>query len=234
MRIIAFDSSTEWCSIAAGDGERWLQHDEAVGQTHSQRLLPMIDAMLNEAGWRLTDIEGIAFGAGPGSFTGVRIACGVAQGLALGLDCPVMPVSTLAAIAQSTQSAGIDRRADQVLVCTDARMGEVYTAAYRLEGAQWEEVLPPAVLLPDALIRPSSAGAWTGAGNGFAAYPALAARLGLHDVLSLLRATGRSIGELAWRGFAAGEGVDAKDALPVYVRNRVALTTIEREAGRRL
>ena len=231
MRIIAFDSSTEWCSVAAGDGERWLQHEEAVGQTHSKRLLPMIDALLTESGWRLRDIEGIAFGAGPGSFTGVRIACGVAQGLALGLDCPVMPVSTLAAIAQS---ASVDRRADQVLVCTDARMGEVYTAAYRREGAQWEEISPPAVLPPDALMRPSSAGAWTGAGSGFAAYPALATRLGLRDVLPLLRATGRSIGELAWRGFAAGEGVDAKDALPVYVRNRVALTTIEREAGRRL
>ncbi|MEP6657549.1 MAG: tRNA (adenosine(37)-N6)-threonylcarbamoyltransferase complex dimerization subunit type 1 TsaB [Betaproteobacteria bacterium] len=234
MRIIAFDSSTEWCSVAVGDGERWLQHEEAVGQTHSTRLLPMIDALLTESGWRLSDIEGLAFGAGPGSFTGVRIGCGVAQGLALGLDCPVLPVSTLAAIAQSTQCAGNDRRADRVLVCTDARMGEVYTAAYRREGTQWEEVSPPVVVSPAALMAPSSPGTWTGAGNGFAAYPALAARLGLRDVRPLLRATGRSIGELALRGFVAGEGVDAKDALPAYVRDRVALTTTEREAGRTL
>lgn len=231
MRIIAFDSSTEWCSVAAGDGEGWLQHEEAVGQTHSERLLPMVDAVLAEAGWRLADIEGIAFGAGPGSFTGVRIACGVAQGLALGLDCPVIPVSTLAAIAQSSR---VQQGAKRVLVCADARMDQVYSAAYRLKGAQWEEVSAPAVLSADAVMRPQLAGTWMGAGNGFAAYPELATRLGLRDVLPLLRPTGRSIGELALRAFAAGEGVDAKDALPIYVRDRVALTTAEREAGRRL
>lgn len=231
MRIIGFDTSTEWCSVAIGDGAHWLQRDERVAQTHSERLLPMVDAVLAEAGWRLAEIEGIAFGAGPGSFTGVRIACGVAQGLALGLDCPVMPVSTLAAIAQE---AAREHSVTSLLVCTDARMGQVYTAAHRFAAGVWKEALPPAVLSPEAVVLPPEPGPWTGAGSGFAAFPDLAARLGLQRTLPLLRAAGRSVGELAWPKFIAGEGLDAQHALPVYVRNRVALTIAERAAGLRL
>ncbi len=230
MNIVAFDTSTPWCSVALGDGRRWLQHEEDVGQAHSARLLPMISALLEEGGLALSEIEAIAFGAGPGSFTGVRIACGVAQGLALGLACPVMPVSTLEAIAESAGQTG----ATQVLVCTDARMGEVYSAAYRREANAWIEINAPAVLSPDAVTLPSSAGEWVGAGSGFLAYPKMASRLALMQRLPLLRPTARCVGELASRALAAGGGRDAQDALPVYVRDRVALTTEEREAGLRL
>ena len=100
MRILALDTSTEWCSVAVGDGTQWHRLDELVRQAHSERLLPMVRSALANAGWALKGLDAIVFGAGPGSFTGVRIGCGVAQGLALGADLPVLPVGTLAALAQ--------------------------------------------------------------------------------------------------------------------------------------
>ena len=123
MRILALDTSTEYLSLALSlDGKIYVR-DLHAGQTHSQRILPLLREMLTEAGIDMRDLEGIAFGAGPGSFTGLRIACGVAQGLAFGANLPVVGVSTLLAIAQSTQ-------AERVIACIDARMGEVYHAAY--------------------------------------------------------------------------------------------------------
>jgi len=233
MRILALDTSTEWCSVAVGDGVLWHRRDEHAGQAHSERVLPMAHAALAEAGWTLASLDGLAFGAGPGSFTGVRIGCGVAQGLALGADLPVVPVPTLAAIAQEVfRMHGWER----VLACLDARMREVYTAAYARAGDQWREAAPPAVVAPDAVRRVDSVGAgdWHGAGNGFAAYPALQARLGMSRVAADARPTAQSIGELALPRLAAGEGLAAADALPLYVRHRVALTTAEQDAGARL
>src|SRR4051794_30594828 len=118
MRVLAFDTSTPWCSVALGDGATWLVHEEEVGQLHSERVLPIARMLLRNAGWRIADLDGIALGAGPGSFTGIRIACGVAQGLAYGLDVPVAPVATLAAIAQEARRV---HRVDAVLACLDAR-----------------------------------------------------------------------------------------------------------------
>src|SRR5438067_12758556 len=100
MRVLAFDASTESLSVAAGDGTSWHAHDERAGAENSQRILPSIDAVLAQAGWRLADLDGIAFGAGPGAFTGVRIACSVAQGLALGADLPVVAIPSLLALEQ--------------------------------------------------------------------------------------------------------------------------------------
>jgi tRNA threonylcarbamoyladenosine biosynthesis protein TsaB len=233
MRILALETSTEWCSVAVGDGVRWCRRDERAGQAHSERLLPMIDAALAEAGWSLRELDGIAFGAGPGSFTGIRIGCGVAQGLAFGGELPVVPVPTLAAIAhEAFRAHGWVR----VIACVDARMREVYAAAYSREGGAWREVIAATVGPPRDVARPapSDDGDWAGAGNGFAAYPALAPQLALIAADASIRPTALAIGELSLPRLAAGEGVQASDALPVYVRHRVALTVAEREAGMRL
>jgi len=233
MRILALETSTDWCSVAVGDGARWVLRDEQAGQGHSGRLLPMIDAALAEAGWSLGDLDGVAFGAGPGSFTGIRIGCGVAQGLAFGCGLPVVPVPTLMAVAhQALRAHGWA----SVLACLDARVHEVYAAAYVRDGEAWRESVAPTVGLPDALVRPTAPprGNWAGAGNGFAVYPALASRLELTEVDAAIRPTAQAIGELALPRLAAGEGVAPSDALPVYVRHRIALTTAERDAGIRL
>jgi tRNA threonylcarbamoyladenosine biosynthesis protein TsaB len=231
MRILALDTSTEWCSVAVGDGNEWHGIDEHVRQAHSERVLPMVKMALAEAGWALPDLDGIAFGAGPGSFTGVRIGCGVAQGLALGADLPVLPVGTLAALAHEAHRAHGSR---SVLACLDARMREVYVAAYTRIGEAWREAMPPSVLAPGDVRCPSTGHAkWFGAGNGFAAYPALASELGLYADADV-RPTAQSIGELALPEFAAGRGVAAADAAPMYVRHRVALTAVEQAQGVRL
>ena len=207
---------------------------EPAGQAHSERLLPLVAEVLAEAGWSLRSLDGIAFGAGPGAFTGVRIACGVAQGLALGADLPLVPVPTLEALAQATWRS---HAANEVFACLDARMREVYVAAYARENGRWRESLAPAVMRPSEAALPAhaSAGAsWFGAGGGFAAYPDLAPRLGITKLDPDAVPDARSIGELAQPRLAAGEGVAARDALPLYVRHRVALTTVERAAGARL
>src|SRR6202165_6232959 len=127
MQILALDTSTEVCAVALGDGVTWQEKSELAGQRHSALLLPMIRAILAECGVTLKQIDGIAFGAGPGSFTGLRTACGVAQGLALGAALPGVGVSTLEAIAQTRRElAGGDR----IIAALDARMREVYVAAY--------------------------------------------------------------------------------------------------------
>lgn len=229
MRILAIDCSTDWLSVAIGDGSSCVQRSEAAGQAHSRRALPLVDALLAEADIKLADLDGIAFGAGPGSFTGVRIACGVAQGLALGASLPVVPIATLEAMAEQAWRSHGEQR---VLACLDARMQEVYVAAYEREAASWREAAAPAVRKPDDVEAPP--GAWFGAGEGFAAYPALAQRLALRSVDPTILPRASAIAALALPRLAAGLGVDAAHALPLYVRHRVALTTAERAAGARL
>jgi tRNA threonylcarbamoyladenosine biosynthesis protein TsaB len=227
MRILALDTSTEWCSVAVGEGAPWLERAEHVGQLHSGRLLPMVGAALAAVQWTAADLDGIAFGCGPGSFTGIRIGCAVAQGLGFALDRPVLGVPTLEAIAVADGD-------DDVLCCLDARMREVYVAAYRRSGGKLRQVAPPAVLAPAGVELPAAEfppAGWTGAGNGFAAYPDLAARLGLGRVHPAARPTATAIAMLALPRLAAGDGLPAAEALPLYVRHRVALTTRERAAG---
>ena len=231
MWILALDSSTEWCSVAVGDGRRWHVRDEHVGQTHSERLLPMVRAALAEAGLELAQLDGIAFGAGPGSFTGIRIGCGVAQGLAYGADLAVVAVPTLEALAQEARRA---HGWTSVVACLDASMREVYAGIYEADGDAWHAVMAPVAVAPATLQLPAPNTDARGAGNGFAAYPALAQQLELAAVDATLRPTAQSIGELALPRLAAGEGVAAALALPLYVRHRVALTTAERDAGARL
>ena len=202
MKILAFDTSTHWLSVACGDGAAWVTRAEHAGERSSERLLPLIDAVLAETGVTLRELDGIAFGAGPGSFTGVRIACGVAQGLALGASRPLVPVSTLEALAQA---AWRDHGATQVVACLDARMREVYVAAYERAGEGWRERHAPAVVKPaDASL--SGVAGWTGVGDGFAAYPALGASLALATVDVQAKPDARAIGALALPRFVAGRG----------------------------
>ena len=230
MRVLAFDTSTEWLTVAAGDGNAWTLRNERAGSANSERILPAIDAVLAEAGWRLADLDGISFGAGPGAFTGVRIACSVAQGLALGADLPVVAIPTLLALAQR---AFREHESARVMCCLDARMREVYVAFYARERDDWRVVQEPAVVKPAEIAVPAD-GRWDGAGDGFTAYPELGSRGGIARVFADAPPCARAIGELALPRLAKGQGVGAHEALPLYVRHRVALTTAERNAGIRL
>jgi tRNA threonylcarbamoyladenosine biosynthesis protein TsaB len=231
MQILALEASTEVCAVALGDGVEWRERSELAGQRHSELLLPMIQAMLADCGVTLQELDGIAFGAGPGSFTGLRIACGIAQGLAFGASLPVVGVSTLEAIAQTRRDlAGGDR----IVAAIDARMREVYVGAYERDSGGWREVIAPVVVAPDAAPMPEGQG-WVGAGSAFAAYPSLRERYGaaLVECDATVVPGASAIGKLALPRFAAGEGVAARDAAPFYVRHRVALTVAERAAGMR-
>ena len=204
---------------------------EPAGQAHSERLLPLVDAVLRECGWALRDLDAIAFGAGPGSFTGVRIACGVAQGLAFAAALPLVPIPTLEALAQ--QALAHARRVARARV---PRRADARGLRGRLRADRRR--LAHAVGAGGADPRPRHAardGAdWFGAGDGFAAYPALAATIGLPAWDATVVPDARAIAALALPRIAAGEAVDAAHALPFYVRHRVALTTAERDAGVRL
>src|SRR5579864_7147715 len=128
MKLLALESSTDWISVAAGDGESWHVRDELASNAHSERVMPLVREVLADAGWGLRELDAVAFGAGPGAFTGVRIACGIAQGLALGAGLPVVPVGTLEALAEEAWRVHGHAR---VLAVLDARMREVYVGAYR-------------------------------------------------------------------------------------------------------
>jgi tRNA threonylcarbamoyladenosine biosynthesis protein TsaB len=223
MKLLVLDTSTEWCSAALWlDGQIQARRVLAE-QRHSSLLLPMVDELLREAGLTLRQLDGIGYGAGPGSFTGLRIACAVTQGLALGADLPVVGISTLESIAEQTGAA-------QVLTVLDARMAEVYWAAYRREGAGWQAVSEPQLALPESVAVPAG-GEWVGAGNGFAALgevlrPRLAAALVRID--DTLMPDAAAMAPLAAAAFARGEGMDAALAAPIYLRDKVALTVDER------
>ncbi len=225
MKLLVLDTSTEWCSAALWLDGRVEARRVHAGQQHSSLLLPMVDALLRDHGVALRELDAIAYGAGPGSFTGLRIACAVTQGLAFGSGLPVVGVSTLESIAEQTG-------AEQVLTVLDARMAEVYWAAYRREGADWHTVYAPQLAVPDTVVVPAG-GTWIGAGNGFAALaevlrPRLAPRLARID--DTLVPDAAAMARLAARAFERGEAVDAALAAPIYLRDKVALTVDERRA----
>ena len=222
MKILALDTATEACSVALGIDERLLERHVELDRGHAERLLPMVDELLAESGVTLASLDAIAFGRGPGAFTGVRMAASVAQGLAFGAGIGVIPVSDLAAVAQ--QAAELQPQASRVLVVNDARMREVYWAQFgvdalvALQGAEHVGAAA-SVPLPDGATL-----AWVAAGRGLAAYPELAERCraqgaSLHAHL-LPRA--REILKLARPAAAAGQALPPELALPVYVRDRVA------------
>jgi tRNA threonylcarbamoyladenosine biosynthesis protein TsaB len=220
MKFAAFEAATEWCSVALWlDGEVHAI-EERAGQNHSARMLPMLDRLAAGAGITLRALEAVAFGAGPGSFTGLRIACGIAQGIAFARGIPVIGIPTLESLAEECG-------APRIVACLDARMGEVYYSALeRIDGKpgkRWSEVIPALCAAPAAVPKPPGEG-WIGCGNGFAAY----GPLGLASVIADIHPSAVSVARLAALRLAAGEGVDAALAVPVYVRDKVALTEAER------
>ena len=227
MNLLAIDTSTDFCSVAASRGEALYSRHERAGQRQAETILGMVDKVLVEARIDLTQIDGIAYGAGPGSFTGLRIAAGVTQGLALARGVGVIGVGSLLALSEE---AGKDGAGGRMIACLDAHMGEVYHAAYRRAGAGWEEVSAPGLYRPEAVpVAPGRD--WTGCGDGFAAYrELLAARLG--ECVAAIRPeatpSARAVLKLAIPRFAAGEAKDAATAVPVYLRDKVALKTSER------
>jgi len=227
MNLLAIDTSTDFCSVAASRGEALFSRHERAGQSHAERILDMIDQVLVEARLEFAQIHGIAYGTGPGSFTGLRIAAGVTQGLALSRGIGVVGIGTLLAIAEEAAEKAAGSR---IIACLDAHKGEVYHAAYRRAGAGWEEVSAPGLYQPEAVpLVPGEN--WIGCGDGFAAYgERLAARLG--ECVSAIRPeaapTARAVLKLAIPRFAAGEAKDAAAAVPVYLRDKVALKTSER------
>ncbi len=224
MKILALETSTELCSAALWTDGRVDTREALAGSRNSELLLPMVEALLAANSLTVRDLDGVAFGAGPGAFTGVRIACGVAQGLAFGINVRVVAVGTLMALAEAVN-------APRVVCCLDARMGEVYHAAYEKAGDDWRVVHAPGLYKPAAVPELAGRG-WTGCGSGFAAFGAdLAARYtdALERVIDGVSPHAREVAALAARRFARGETVDAADALPLYVRNKVALTVSERK-----
>lgn len=225
MHLLALETSTEYCSCALSVDGAVREACVRAGQGHSELLLPMVAQLMSEVGLSFKQLDAIAFGAGPGSFTGLRIACGAAQGLAFAHELPVVPVVTLEALAQESGAA-------RVLACLDARLGELYLAAYERAGeAQWKVCAAPALLKTTEL--PGLPGAWTGVGSGFAAHGAvLAARYALDAVNAEVFPRAGAVAALAAVKFAHGEVLPADQAAPLYLRDKVALDVNEQAALR--
>lgn len=224
MKILALETSTEFCSVALNlDGEIF-DKEALAGRCHSEILLPMAREILAEAELTLQQIDGIAFGSGPGSFTGLRIACGIAQGLAYASNLPVTGISTLEALAQKTGK-------QKVIVALDARMGEIYHAAYqKLINHDWKIISPPALCSPQQ--APSVPGnEWYGCGSGFDVYHSELTALYRDNIQQIhyeLHPHAKEIAQLALRKFSDGSSTDPAHAAPVYIRNKVALKENER------
>jgi len=229
--ILAIETSSELASCAlfnSGAASAQVLVRETSGvRTHSQSVLPMVQELLREAGVKLADCDAIAFGAGPGSFTGVRTACGVAQGLAFGAGLPVLPMVTLAAMAEACRER---TGATEVLAVLDARMGEVYWAQYRHRDGGWIEVVAPGLCAPQDLA-PQRVDGLAACGNGFAAYPEAFAgkEFAMNAIVDMLPHA-RELAVLGVAALAAGLAVPAEQAQPIYLRNKVAFTSAERQA----
>ncbi len=222
--ILAIETSSELASVALLHGGRLITREATGVQTHSQTLLPMVQQLLAECGIELGRCDAIAFGAGPGSFTGVRTACGVAQGLAFGADLPVIPVVTLAAMAQACR----DRTGlSDVVTILDARMNEVYWAQYQHSGSAWQVVTPPTL---SAAERVAPVGDAVACGNALLAYESQLGHLRRDARCTDAIPHAGPVAALAHIEFERGVLIHARDARPLYLRNKVALTTEERRA----
>jgi tRNA threonylcarbamoyladenosine biosynthesis protein TsaB len=221
MKILAIDTSGDACSVALLIDSQLKQNLTREPRRHGELVLGMMDSLLAKADIGLSQLDALAFGRGPGSFTGLRIAASVAQGVAFGADLPVVPVSTLAAVAQGQFRV---RGSVCVLSALDARMGELYWGAYRLgDGGLMRPAGKEQVATPGLVLFPEGGG-WSGAGSGWAAYgEILRQRLGsrLSSVAADAHCEARDIAVLAAAEFADGRAVTAELALPLYLRDRV-------------
>lgn len=262
MRLLAFETATEACSVALWiDGALTGRH-EVAPRRHAELALPWAEALLADAGVARSQLDAIAVGCGPGAFTGVRLAVSLAQGIALALDRPVVPVSTLAVLAMRGRSVGADDRATAtatvpvtddvaphakaaavaaagwILAAIDARMGEVYVGAFRTDAGLVVAASRETVLAPTAVRPPDDVPAgvcWTGVGTGFAASDgALRVHLGarLRSVDADALPHAADVARLAVAAFARGEALDAGQLQPAYLRDNVARTSAEQRADR--
>ena len=220
IKLLAIETSTDACSAALLCDGRVHDRYQLAPRAHGHLILDMVDAVLAEAGWSLKQLDGLAFGRGPGAFTGVRIATGVIQGLAFGADLPVVPVSTLAALAQGAQR---QHGATKVLAALDARMTEIYWGVYQCNAAGLMIEAEAECVCPASHIEPPAGTGWFGIGSGFAAYAAI-----LHTRLGILTGCApdaypqaRDVAVLGAAAFAQGLAVSAEQALPVYLRDNV-------------
>jgi len=222
-KVLAFDTSTTYCSVALHLDGNIFQDETEAGRRHSELLLPMTQSVLNDAGLELTDLDGIAFGAGPGSFTGLRIACGVAQGLAFATDLPIIGIGTLEAIAEQQTH-------DRVIVAMDARMGEIYHAAFVKKEHHWQIVSEPVLCQPQH--APVLSGSqWIGCGSGFDCYEQILSEYYGSDLLDIRHGCyphAREIAQLAVARNINDFHTDPALASPLYIRNKVALKESER------
>ena len=223
MRILAIDTATEACSAALWNDGNTCAHFELCPREHTQRILPIVQDILTQGGVSLTDLDALAFGRGPGSFTGVRIGIGIAQGLALGAELPMIGVSTLATMAQG---AWRKQGASRVLAAIDARMGEVYWAEYQRDAqGVWHGENTEAVLKPEAVQQRLAEleGEWTTVGTGWAAWPDMTqgANVTLSDG-DVLLPEAEDMLPIACQLLEQGKTVAVDKAEPVYLRNEVA------------
>ncbi|PTT56810.1 tRNA (adenosine(37)-N6)-threonylcarbamoyltransferase complex dimerization subunit type 1 TsaB [Aeromonas sp. HMWF015] len=221
MKILAVDTATEACSAALLVGDKLFSRWEEAPRDHTRKILPMVQAVLDDAGISLSDLDAIAFGRGPGSFTGVRIGIGVAQGLAFGAGVPLIGISTLAAMAQGAYRLD---GAEQVLTAIDARMNEVYFGRYELIDGRMQLVGDEVVSEPVALVdvRGKLAGRVTCVGTGFETYGETLS--GLADELAESQVrfpAAEDMLPLARAAWLAGEAVPVEQATPVYLRDKV-------------
>ncbi len=226
MKLLAFDTSTDILSVALSDGDRVWQHSGPGAAQASGTLIPSVLDLLAQAGWALDALDALVFGRGPGSFTGLRTACSVAQGLALGARLPVLPLDTLLAVAEEARFRDRpDAQAFELTALLDARMDEMYVQRFAWGAGAWTALDSCTLCRPED-FQPGAADTLL-AGNVFKVYagrlpawPAAQCHEALPTASAMLR--------LAPALLAAGQGVDAAQALPLYVRDKVALTTEER------
>lgn len=226
MNLLAVETSTELCSVALLRGSELFVEEALAENRHSELLVPMLNRILDRAGLKAGQMDVFAFGQGPGSFTGIRIACGIVQGLAFGAARPVVPVPSLLALAEQSNES-------RVVAALDARMGEAYLAAYARNGPDWDEVLAPR-LAGAAGLPPLPGRRWAASGSGFDRHAWL--RDAYRDSIEMryegdLPRAG-AVARIAARRFARGGGISAEQAAPLYLRDKVALTTEERRARR--
>ena len=240
MKLLAIDCSTERMSVALAQGDRRWTHEGAGGAQASATLIPAIMGLLDEAQLTLKELDAIAFGRGPGAFTGLRTACAVAQGLALGAKLRLLPIDSLLMLAHAARSSNLSlreakRRSNpqffRVLSVLDARMGQVYVAAYEHGPDGWRCLQAPSLSQPEALVLPADwqeQGFWL-ASNAHAIYPeAFASTLSQGGVAFEAWPQAMAMLDLATLAYARGESVSPAEALPLYVRDKVALTSAER------
>lgn len=240
MKLLAFETATEACSVALWIDGAVCERFEIAPRRHAELALPWAQQLLAEAGIARSQLDAIAVGRGPGAFTGVRLAIAIAQGIALALDRPVVPVSTLAALAMRVDDPapppageGGAGPACNILAAIDARMGEVYAGAFARHGDELRLLSPETVAAPDAVGLPGGDGGWHGVGTGFAAsdgalQASLAPRLRSIDAGALPRAA--DVARLAAPAFARGEACPAASLEPAYLRDKVALTLAQQAA----